>query len=211
MGLSRAGVGIYRQWIPDGILPYWFDYSLNPWLVAALAAMALVTVAVFAVVPALHASGTAVVDVLKDGGRADTGRRATRLGGSAFLGLQLGLAIVLVAQVGVAALRNQPMATDPRFDDPRVLTGTVTLPTARYATPEPRRQFLTRLMDQLRALPGVVDMALASHGPVGGTAERRLALDGRAADETAGATTVQVVEVSSGYFATLGRRRSAWP
>ena len=81
LALSRAGVGLYRQWIPDGILPYWFDYSLNRSLVVALAVLALVTVVVFAVLPALHGSRTTVVDVLKDGGRADTGRRAARVGG----------------------------------------------------------------------------------------------------------------------------------
>ena len=47
--LSRAGVGLYRQRIPDGILPYWFDYSLNGALFAGLSVMTLATVAVFAV------------------------------------------------------------------------------------------------------------------------------------------------------------------
>jgi putative ABC transport system permease protein len=204
LALSRAGVGIYRQWIPDGTLPYWFDYSLNPWLVAGLAVMGLATVLVFAVLPALHASRTSVVGVLKDGGRADTGRRTTRIGGSAFLGLQIGLAIVLVAQVGIATLlRDDRLPTDPRLDDPRVLTGTVTLPTARYATPDARRQFLTQLTDRVRALPGVVDVALASHGPVAGAFQRRLAIEGRSADVAADASTVHVVDVSPDYFAVL--------
>ena len=204
LALSRAGVGLYRQWIPDGILPYWFDYSLNPSLVVALAALALVTAVVFAVLPALHGSRTTVVDVLKDGGRADTGRRATRVGGSAFLGLQLGLAIVLVAQVGISTLTsNQRLPSDARLDDPRVLTGTVTLPAARYATPDARRQFATLLLERVRALPGVVDVALASHGPVGGTFERRLTIEGRPVDGAPADSTVPVVEVSPGYFATL--------
>ncbi|MGE0360967.1 MAG: ABC transporter permease [Vicinamibacterales bacterium] len=204
MALSRAGVGIYRQWIPDGILPYWFDYSLNPWLVVALAAMALLTVVVFAVVPALHASRTAAVDVLKDGGRTETGRRALRAGGSAFLGLQLGLAIVLIVQVGIANLTPaERLATDPRLDDPRVLTGTVTLPGARYPTPDARRRFLVRLTDRLGALPGVAAVAFASHAPLGGAFERTLTIEGRAADLGAPASTMRVVEVSPGYFAML--------
>jgi putative ABC transport system permease protein len=204
MALSRAGVGIYRQWIPDGILPYWFDYSLNPWLLVALAVMALVTVVVFAVLPAMHASRTAVVEVLKDGGRADTGRRVTRVGGSAFLGLQLGLAIVLVAQVGISTLtRNERLTTDPRLDDPQVLTGTMTLPAARYATPDARRQFMTLLTERLRALPGVVDVALASHGPVGGAFQRPLTIEGQPEGGASGASAAQVVDVSPGYFAAL--------
>jgi predicted permease len=204
LALSRAGVGMYRRWIPEGILPYWFDYSLNPWLMTALAIMALVTVVVFAVLPALHASRTTVVDTLKDGGRSDTGRRVGRIGGTAFLGVQLGLAIVLVAQVGIATLEIQSMATDSRLDDPGVLTGTVTLPASRYAAPAARRQFLSQLIDRLGALPGVTAVALASHGPVGGTSERRLTVQRRPTVDTAEGTAVPVVDVSPGYFAALG-------
>ena len=82
-----------------------------------------------------------------------------------------------------------------------MLTGTVTLPAASYATPDARRQFLTQLMDRLRSLPGVVAVALASHGPVSGTSERRLAFEGKAADETA--IAARVVDVSPGYFTAL--------
>ena len=203
LALSRAGVGVYRQWIPDGTLPYWFDYSLNPWLVAALAVMGLVTVVVFAVLPALHASRTTVVAVLKDGGRADTGRRTARLGGSAFLALQLGLAMVLVAQVGIATFtRDDRLATDARLDDPRVLTGALTLPATRYATPEARRIFLTLLTERVRALPGVVEVALASHGPVGGAFQRRLRVASQP-DDAVDSTSVSVVEVSPEYFTVL--------
>lgn len=203
MAVSRAGVGFYRQRIPDGTLPYWFDYSLNPWLMVALAGMGLATVVVFAVLPATHASRTAVIGVLNDGGRADTGSRATRLGGSAFLGLQLGLAVVLVVQVGISMVtRNDRLATDPRLDDPQVLTGTVSLPAVRYATADGRRQFMTQLLDRMRALPTVVGVTLASHGPVAGGFERRLAIEGRRSVDGA-PDTVQVVEIGPRYFATL--------
>ena len=127
--VSRAGVGLYRQRIPDGILPYWFDYSLNGALFAGLSVMTLAAVAVFAVWPALHASRTAVVAVLQDGGRSDTGRLAPRLGGAVLLAVQLGLATVLVAQTGVAALTGEEsLPTDARLHDARVLTGAITLP-----------------------------------------------------------------------------------
>jgi putative ABC transport system permease protein len=201
LALSRAGVAVYRGWIPDGLLPYWFDYSLNPALVAALGALALATLVVFAVVPAVLASRTAVVNVLKDGGRGDKGRRGAALGGSAFLGVQLGLAIVLAAQVGLATVtRDQPLATDRALDDARVLTGTLTLPAADYASPEARRALATRVIERLTVLPGVAGVALASHGPIGGAAERPLVVDGN----TDVAGPVQTVQISPSYFDVLG-------
>lgn len=201
LALSRAGVAVYRGWIPDGLLPYWFDYSLNPALVAGLGALALATLVVFAVVPALYASRTAVVVVLKDGGRGDTGRRGAALGGSVFLGVQLGLAIVLAAQVGVATVtRDQRLATDRALDDARVLTGTLTLPAADYASAEARLALATRVIDRLTVLPGVAGVALASHEPIGGATERQLIVDGNAA----AVTPVQMVQISPGYFDVLG-------
>jgi putative ABC transport system permease protein len=201
LALSRAGVAVYRGWIPDGLLPYWFDYSLNPPLVAALGALALATLVVFAVVPAFHASRTAVVTVLKDGGRGDTGRRGAALGGSVFLGVQLGLAIVLAAQVGVATVtRDEPLATDRALDDARVLTGTLTLPAADYASTAARRQFAGKVLEGLAAVPGVTSVALATHGPIGGAAERQLVVAGTAA----AAGPVQTVQISPRYFDVLG-------
>ena len=203
LALSRAGVAIYRHWIPDGILPYWFDYSMNLPLFLALAAMALVAVVVFAVVPALHATRVAVVEVLKDGGRGDTGRRGTRLAASALLAVQLGLAVVLVTHVGLSAVNSgERLETDARLEDDVVLTGAVTLPAARYPTVDARRDFHRRMVERLRALPGVTGVALATPGPMEGAPERRLAIEGRDVDE-AGAT-VHAVDIDPGYFSTLG-------
>ena len=201
--VSRAGVGLYRQRIPDGILPYWFDYSLNGALFAGLSVMTLAAVAVFAVWPALHASRTAVVAVLQDGGRSDTGRLAPRLGGAVLLAVQLGLATVLVAQTGVAALTGEEsLPTDARLHDARVLTGAITLP-ASYGTLEARRAFQEQIVDRLRALPGVRGVALAASLPLDGAAERRLVVAGHERDDAVGEATVHVADVGAGYFAVL--------
>ena len=179
--LSRAGVGIYRQWIPDGILPYWFDYSLNPSLVAALAAMALATVVVFAVLPALHASRTRRrrrLEGRRAGRHRATGRPLRRLD----------------VPRPSARTRYRPGRASRRLDAaPAISARHRRAPrqsasahwhcdaagAPRYATADARRQFLTQMMDRVRALPGVVDVGLASHGPVGGDLERRLQIDGR--------------------------------
>ena len=201
--LSRAGVGLYRQRIPDGILPYWFDYSLNGALFAGLSVMTLAAVAVFAVWPALHASRTAVVAVLQDGGRSDSGRLAPRLGGAVLLAIQLGLATVLVTQTGVAALTGEEsLPTDALLHDARVLTGAITLP-ASYGTLETRRAFQEQMVDRLRTLPGVRGVALAASLPLDGTAERQLVVAGDERGDAVGEATVRVAEVGVGYFAVL--------
>lgn len=199
--LSRAGVALHASAIPVDSLPYWFDYSVDRTVFAWLWLIMLVMVIVFAIVPAWQASRTSAVEVLNDGGRADTGR-VGRLGASTFLAVQLGLAIVLVAQLGVAALKGgERLVTDRLLADRRVLTGSVTLPADRYATTASRGAFRQRLADQLRAVPGVGAVAFASAGPMEGSPERQLAIDGHgdAAPQRAFA-----LEVGPGYFGLLG-------
>jgi hypothetical protein len=120
-----------------------------------------------------------------------------------FLAVQLGLAVVLVAQVGVATMtRNDPLPTDTLLDDRRVLTGTIALPSTSYATAEARRAFHARLAERLRAIPGLVDVAFASGVPVEGSPEQTLVIDGRP-DESA-APRAFGLDIGPGYFGLLG-------
>jgi putative ABC transport system permease protein len=199
--LSRAGVALHASAIPPDSMPYWFDYSVDRTVFAWLWLIALAMVIVFALVPAWQASRVSAVAVLNDGGRAGTGRG--HLGASLFLAVQVGLAVVLVTQVGVAALTGTPrLATDRLLEDDRVLTGSVTLPADRYATAEARREFRQRVADQLRAVPGITAVAFASSGPMEGSPERQLLIEGR--DEAATAPRAHVLEVDPGYFRLLG-------
>ena len=70
------GVRAIDSGIPEGILPYWFAYAMDGTVFAALVGLALVTVIVFGLVPALQASRTDVNHTLKNAGRNATLRRA---------------------------------------------------------------------------------------------------------------------------------------
>jgi predicted permease len=201
--ISRLGVRGYEAQIPAGSMPYWFDHSIDPMVFAAVWLLALAAVILFAVAPALYASRTAVIAVLTDGGRADTGRRRGHAGGTLFLAVQLGLALILVAQVGVATLlQDDPLATDPLLDDNRVLTGTLTLPAASYDAIDERRAFQARVEERLRAIPGMVDVAWASGVPVEGSGEQVLAIEG--VQEGATPRRAFGVDIDPGYFRLLG-------
>lgn len=200
--LSRLGVALFSSAIPPETMPYWFDYSLDSTVLVTLWLIMLAMIAVFAIVPAWQSSRAAAVDVLKDGGRSDTAR-GSRFGASVFLAIQLGLATVLVTQVGVAVVdRNERLTTDALLEDSRVLTGGVAIPSDRYPAPEQRRQYLQRVEDRVRAVSTVVDLAFASAGPLEGSPERELLVEGR--DSAASSSRVHVLDVSPSYFGVLG-------
>jgi predicted permease len=200
--LSRAGVGFYRSRIPDGAFPYWFDYTVDSTVFAALWAMTCATLVVFAVGPAFAASRTSVVTVLKDGGRADTGLRGSRMGGTLFLAVQVGLALVLVAQVGTAALTpGERLSTDGLLEDRQVATASVTLPQTPYGSPERRREIQRQFVDRLRTSGAVAGVALASGIPLDSSPELPLSVEGR--PDTPDRPRVFSLNVSADYFAVL--------
>jgi putative ABC transport system permease protein len=207
--ISRAGLLAHRNGIPENALPYWINYSVDAVTLVALPAIAVATAAVFALIPAYAASRTDVVSVLKDGGRADTGRHGAGRAATAFLAAELALAIVLLAQVGAPSITSlgNSIPTDRLLDDRRVFTGALTLRPAggadAGADAGARQAFYDRVVDEMTKLPGVDAVSFASHLPLGGASSRRL----HSADHPLGsgdtAPTVSSVQVGPGYFDTL--------
>jgi predicted permease len=92
---------------------------------------------------------------------------------------------------------------DPGFDSKHVLTMRTTLPGSKYGLQAPRVAFYRRVLDDVRAQPGVVSAAYTSWIPMtmrGGIWPVFLPGQSR---EAANAPTVSVRYVTSDYFATM--------
>jgi predicted permease len=215
-GMVMAGVGAalgllvaiglvrgFRRLIPADALPYWLEYSLDWRVLAALIGVSALTVLVFALVPALQASKTNVIAVLKDGGRSGSpGRR--RILATTFLAAQIALSVVLLAQFAVT-LRNQgtPLASDAIFDRTDVLTASITLPDGSYPTQAARAAFYTTLIERIRRLPGIDGVAVTTVLPASGGESMPFIADGGATDEHAERNAL-VIATTPGYFQALG-------
>ncbi len=200
--ISRAGVLANRNGIPENLLPYWINYSVDAVTLLALPAIALVTAAVFAIVPAFAVSRTDVVSVLKDGGRADTGRRGSGWAATTFLAVELALAIMMLAQIGAPTISSfsNDVPTDRLLEDRRVFTGALTMAPGAAADLDARRAFYDAVVDRMTTLPGVTAVSLASHLPLGGAASRRLHLADHPLGSGDAAPIVASVDVDPGYF-----------
>jgi putative ABC transport system permease protein len=154
--ISVAGVSTVQVGIPPGILPYWLDYTMDGTVLVTLLGVALASVVVFGVLPALHASRTDVNRTLKDGGRSATASRPMRAWTDALLAVQLALAMILLAQVAlVSYLADRSIPTDEHINTAEVITAAVTLPAGTYADARSRSAFFSRLEERLRAHPEV--------------------------------------------------------
>ena len=124
--------------------------------------LAVVSALLAGLVPALHASSTTIVDSLREGGR-EGGPVASRRTRSALVAAEVALAFVLLAGAGILVRTLWSMQQVERGFNPRnVAVATVSLPGALYAQPPDVRAFYARLLDRVRALPGVESAATAT-------------------------------------------------
>ncbi len=201
--ISIGGVRAVQSGIPEGILPYWNDYSMDRAIFGGLVALALATIVVFGLIPAIHASRTDLNRTLKDGGRASTGGGMGVLTG-AFLSVELALAMILIAQVAVASyLANQPMLTDANINTTEVVTATITLPAAAYPNADRRQQFFTSLDQRLAGRASIVATSRATILPGESGTPRRLQILGQEQPAGTPPPMVLTIDVAPRYFDTM--------
>ena len=202
--ISVAGVRAVESGIPDGILPYWTDYGMDRGVFGLLIAVALATVVVFGLIPAIHASRTDVNRTLKDGGRAIGSQRLGVLTGG-FLSVELALAMILLGQVAIASyVANRPLPTDANINTTAIVTASVTLPPATYPDARQRQEFFARLEQRLLARPEVVSTSRSTMLPGdGGSSQRRLQIRGREQQRGDQPPSVLAIDIAPHYFDTL--------
>src|SRR3954467_12117377 len=129
---------------------------------------ALVSALLFGVAPALSSAGARLTDTLKDGGRSGSASRGARIR-SAFVVVEMALALVLLVGAGLL-LRSFTMLlrVDPGFDPSHTITIKVSIPSAKYDTPEKQRAFFDQLFQKFDALPGVKSAGGTSYLPLNG-------------------------------------------
>jgi predicted permease len=127
--------------------------------------LTLATAAVFGLAPTLRAGSDANVEDLREGARAIGGRRQ-RLRGALVAAEVAGTIVLLVVTGLLVRALSTLHGRDPGFRAEGVLTLQTDLPAAKYSGTESRGNFYVRLLDQIRALPGVEGAAYISGLPM---------------------------------------------
>ena len=110
--------------------------------------------------------------VLQAETRGGTVSRAAQRLRHGFIVTQVALAFVLLAGAGLLGISLQRvLATAPGFRAQQVLTGRISLPWKNYPEDQPRLGFLTRLLVELRTLPGVTSVGITSSLPFSGSGD----------------------------------------
>jgi putative ABC transport system permease protein len=169
-------------------------------------ALSILSGLVFGIAPALQMSARSFGASLKEGGRAGSAPGRSRLRAT-LVTAQISLALVLLVGAGLLVRTfDRIQQVDPGFRDaPRLLTMSLSLPDSRYAKAADKRLFFDRLLERLRALPGVTAAAANSLLPLApGASTASFRVEGQRLGPGEGNALASVRLVTPGYLAVMG-------
>jgi putative ABC transport system permease protein len=156
LGLALASIGIRVLMAVDPTsLPPLAPVRLDWMVVTFTLVLGVATTIVFGLAPALRTLRVNLVESLREGGQATVGGHRQRLRGLLVVA-EVTLAVVLVIGAGLMVKSLAALGRiDLGFTAEKMLTMRVSVPAARYDTPEKVVNFYRELNDKVRALPGV--------------------------------------------------------
>jgi predicted permease len=149
-----------------------------------LALCAAVTL-LFALAPALHSLRLELSGSLKESSGRSIGNRARRRWRGALIVAETALAVLLAIGAGLMSRSLGNLSRAPLgFEPASVLTAQVTLPAALYATPQEVNAVYDRILEGVRALPGVRQAGLLRRLPLGQVlGDRGVTIEGNASPD----------------------------
>ena len=150
-------------------LPRVHDITLDWRVMSFTALLTIGTGLVFGIMPALQLSGADLNGTLKEGGRSVTGPGNANRTRSALVIAEVALSLILLAGAGLlSATLLKLQHVDPGFQSTNVLTTQLSLPDAKYKKDAQQIAFYDRVLDKVRSIPGVENVAGISILPLDG-------------------------------------------
>jgi putative ABC transport system permease protein len=212
--LAVWGIDLLSTLLPE-TLPRGNPIDVNSRVLIFTFALALLTILIFGLLPALQAARADVRDALNEGGRSGMGSR--RQGRLRRLLVITEVALALVLLVGSGLLIRSFIKlrqVDVGFSAQNIVTMRVPLPQSKYSFPiaatdqrEPAGlAFFDQLLTRVRSLPGVEAATAATILPlgVGESWGKFMTIDGRPESSLERVPLVRFALISPEYFRTFG-------
>jgi len=206
LGLTYAhsGIRLIMAFLADK-LPASIEVGMDLKVLAFTAIVSVLTGVFAGILPAMHLSRANVNEALKQGlGRtdSDSGGKRTR---SVLVVVEVALSLVLLIGAGLMIRSFQRLhAVNPGFESHGVLTMTAAVSSAKFQEPRQQIDFFERVLERIRALPGVVSAGLIDDIPFsGGGSHQPVAAEGHPVVPMSEQPEVDVRLISAGYMSAL--------
>ncbi|HKE87666.1 MAG TPA: ABC transporter permease, partial [Vicinamibacterales bacterium] len=203
IALARLITRLLLLLLPQFAVPISVSVPLDARVVAFALALSFIAAILAGIAPALHASKSDVVTVLKDDVQGPSDRMRLR---NIFVVAQVAFSILLVVTAGLLVRAFDNTVSIKQGFDPRgVDMASIDLTMGGY-TDATGRDAIRRLRARAREIPGVAQASLADRAPApGGRSFGTIALPGAAAANGRPIFTSWTL-VEPGYFQTVGIR-----
>jgi putative ABC transport system permease protein len=203
VAIAYAAVPLLNRLVPT-TLPLASTPAVDLRVLSFAIALTVVTGLSFGLAPLLRLGGKADLEGLREGARSGGGQKEGIR--SALVVVEIVASVVLLVSAGLLMRALWTVqATNPGFTSEGVLTMQTPLPMSTYGKVSTRDAFYSRVVADLRQLPGVTQAAFVSSLPLG---KMRggiwpVSLDGRPVNRAENQNAF-LRYVTPGYFAALG-------
>jgi putative ABC transport system permease protein len=175
--LGGIGGVLLAVWATDTLvalqpanIPRLHEIAVDGRVLAFTFGISLVTGILFGLFPALQASKPDLHDVMKEGTRAASpafGRGGIR---RLLVAAEVALALVLLIGAGLMVRSfGRVQGVNPGFEPAGTLAVQMSIPPSKYPTEDQQRAFQQRVLQEVRALPGVQGASFISNIPMSGS------------------------------------------
>lgn len=177
------------------------NVGINTTVLAFAALVALGSVILFGLVPALQCSGVALNEALKQSG--ERGGRARGRLRPGLVVLEVALSVVLLVGAGLMAVSIGALARVDTDIDTEAITVRLLMPPTGYEDAARQRAFASELIERVESVAGIDSVSLTNRGPLPGAGNS--AFDVQAADADSSRPVDAHRHIIAGnYFDTLG-------
>jgi predicted permease len=201
--LASFGTKLIVKFLADR-LPRFAEITLDGSVLAFTAFLALFSGVLAGILPALRFTKADVNEALKQGqnrGSSDSGSKTRGL----LVVSEVALSLVLLVGAGLMVRTLYQLSNvRPGFDANGQLTMTVSIPSNKFTTPAAYIAFFERVLEQVRATPGVDSAAVIDDLPMGdGGSHQPVSIEGQPVVPMADQPEVDVRLISPGYLRTM--------
>lgn len=199
--LAHFGIRFLASAGPRG-LPRLSEASLEPGVLAFAAGITVLCGILFGLAPALRATRVDLQHELREGGRGSGGVVRDRIRG-ALVVTEIAVALVLVVSAALLLRSAHRLRQIPSgFDSDNVTMMRLSLPGDRYADAALLERTFARIVDQVRAIPGVTSAGAGTRVPMlGPSNDMAIILEGQGTPSPGDA---HLRMITAGYMETLG-------
>jgi putative ABC transport system permease protein len=160
--LAWGGLRVLTRLAPEDI-PRLDQVGIDLSVLAVTLGLAVSTGILFGLVPAMQSSRAASGGALREHIRGGTGGRRAQRMRRGLVGAQVALVVVLLTGAGLLIRSFMHLQrVDLGFRPDHLLTMRLSLPSAKYGTPQARAAFQDAVLDRVKQLPGVQGAALVT-------------------------------------------------